>query len=99
VNNPDEIIKHLKRVLEDNFGFVQCEAEAAMEIVEELQSELAKYKMTWKTGKIPRDGWYWVRYKNDAGNWRLPRIYHVGTHYITLLEQWSGPIPKPEEKS
>jgi hypothetical protein len=67
--------------------------------IDYLKAELAKYKLTWQTGEIPKDGWYWMRYKNDIGNWMLHKICHIGTHYMTSLDlEWSGPIPEPEEK-
>jgi hypothetical protein len=62
-----------------------------------LEAELAKYRLKWQTGKPPIDGWYWI---HDPCCHKMARYDGRDFSYAglwTFPDQWSGPIPLPEE--
>jgi hypothetical protein len=60
--------------------------------------EIEALKPKWQTGKLPKDGWYWVRSPKDDGGWDKPKVYEFGTHYIFSESEWAGPLVPPEEE-
>ena len=63
-------------------------------------------ELKWKTGKPPKDGWYWVTNGWNDQKWIYEYsveenlFLEAGGEYryeIGYFEKWAGPIPEPEE--
>jgi hypothetical protein len=78
----------------------------AAERIMKLEAELAKYRLKWQTGKMPKNGWYWTSVC-DKGIWKGPWMWKYESEYggdkndgfnHPEYYRWSGPIPQPEEE-
>ena len=68
--------------------------------------------MRWTTERPTEPGWYWVRWTVNTRSWRRPVIAKVdvvgkhpsyeidGMHESKFYptQEWSGPLPPPEEE-
>lgn len=74
---------------------LETHRKALVSSIEALETELAKWKLEWKTGKIPEENLYWLE------GWTRPVWMPKGyapLHRDGTPAKWAGPIPQPGEK-
>lgn len=68
--------------------------------ITKLREELSALRLTWQTGKPPKDGWYWIVQMKELdpvlAYWKKDRFFIDG--YADPHVKWAGPIPEPGEK-
>jgi hypothetical protein len=64
--------------------------------IAEAKSELAKHNLIWQSGKIPQNGWYWIKPSNC--NHHI-RVFYLFQHQWNrgTMDSWAGPLSEPSE--